>query len=130
MKQKKLLIVAGVLIVCAAAVGLYSLVGAQGESPDDQSLAKPWYCHRCNEGMLLTPAQFESTIGSAVHPAHEGDGGDTRALVMVVQCPKCEGAAVAARQCESHKTIFDPRDGNPAKRRCSDCEPVDSSIQP
>ncbi len=130
MKQKKMLIVAGALIVCAAGAGLYSRFGAQNESPDDQSLAKPWYCHRCNEGMLLTPAQFESTIGNAVHPAHEGDGGDTTALVMVVQCPKCQGAAVAARQCETHKMIFDPRDGEPTKQSCPKCEAPGSSIQP
>ncbi len=130
MNERKKLIVAVVVIVCAIGAWVYRSMIYQPGVSDDPSLAKPWFCHRCNEGMLLTPAEFESTIGSAVHPADEADGGDTTALVMAVQCPKCSGAAVAARQCDLHKEIFDPRDADPTKRRCSKCDAPKFSIQP
>jgi hypothetical protein len=129
MNERKKLIVAVVLFVCAIGVGLYSFLATGSTAPDDSSLAKPWYCHRCNEGILLTPAEYENTIGSAVHPAHENDG-ELTAMVMVVQCPKCKGAAVAARQCELHNTIFDPRDADPSKRYCPQCGPGDMPSEP
>lgn len=130
MNERKKLIVAVVLIGCAIGAWVYRAAIYHPGFPDDPSLAKPWYCHRCDEGMLLTPAEFESTIGSAVHPADEAEGGDTTALVMVVQCPKCKGAAVVARQCEAHKVIFDPRDDDPTTQHCPKCKASESSNQP
>ncbi|MCB9852307.1 MAG: hypothetical protein H6819_04365 [Phycisphaerales bacterium] len=121
MKNKWKLVLALTLFACAIGIGVYAYKDGGESAPDDASLAVPWYCHRCNKGYMLTPAQYEPTIGKGVHPANEGDSGDMTAMVMIVECPVCKGAAVAARRCEVHGEIYDPRDADPARRQCSQC---------
>lgn len=123
MSDKTKQVVAGIVILCAIGAGAFWFTRPSGEIPDDRSAARPWYCYHCKKGFLLTPAEFELTIGTAVHPAEEGKAGDTTALVTVVKCPFCGGAAVAARQCKKHGEIFDPRNPDPTQRYCSQCGP-------
>lgn len=121
MKNRQKLIVAIVLFAFAIGLGAYQMFGTPSGIPVDQSLAEPWYCYGCGEGLMLAPIEYEATIGKAIHPAYEGEAGDTTALVTVVRCPKCGGPAVAARICEEHLVVFDPRHRDPAKRSCPQC---------
>lgn len=119
----KLLVI--ILAVCVAgAIVSWVYFNSSAQAPDDASLAKPWYCYHCQKGFLLTPAEYEQTIVSAVHPADEAnDTHDMTALVMAVKCPQCGGIAVAAQRCGEHGEIFDPRNPDPKKRYCTQCGP-------
>jgi len=123
-RQRKLLL-ALLLIGAAGAAVWFAASPAEDASPDDPALAKAWYCHRCDAGFLLTPAEYEKTIARGMHPAYQSPegGGDMTASVLIVQCPTCGGVAVAAQRCEKHGVIYDPRDGDPEKRRCPQCDP-------
>lgn len=130
MKNKWKLIMAMVLFACAIGIGVYQYSKGGESAPDDAKLAVPWYCLHCRKGYMLTPAQYEPTLGKGMHPAFTGDAGDTTAMVMIIECPVCKGAAVAARRCDVHGEIYDPRDADPARRRCSQCAAKQDAAKP
>ncbi len=120
-------IIAVVLTIAAAVALWFSWKSGADDVPTDSALAKAWYCHHCNRGVMLAPSEYENTVTRGIHPAyqHSDGGGDMTSSVLVVKCPTCGKVAVAARRCDHHGTIYDPRSADAASRSCPDCEGPD-----